>query len=245
MNTLITICARAGSKGLPNKHLLPFCGKPLIEWTIRDRDYEIWSKQLMDSKFDSIVSSDSYQILAIAEKNTLDTRLRPKELSQDDTPKLDVLRDALRFAEQKNNKKYNNLIDLDATNPCRKMQDIQFCFDILREKQVKSVISVVKAKKSPYFNQLQEGNSHWKVETPIRGHFTRRQDIPEVFDVNSCIYVYDALWLKETSVNEGWDLPWWSDTELYVMPEWTRHDIDNEYDFFDCENNFRKYILKQ
>ena len=36
MKTLITILARAGSKGLANKALLPFNGKPLIEWTIRN-----------------------------------------------------------------------------------------------------------------------------------------------------------------------------------------------------------------
>ena len=34
MKTLITICARAGSKGLPGKAMLEFNGKPLSEWTI-------------------------------------------------------------------------------------------------------------------------------------------------------------------------------------------------------------------
>ena len=28
------IPARGGSKGLPGKNILPFCGKPLIAWTI-------------------------------------------------------------------------------------------------------------------------------------------------------------------------------------------------------------------
>ena len=44
MNTLCTICARAGSKGLKNKNLKNLNGKPLIFYTI---DQAIKSKILI------------------------------------------------------------------------------------------------------------------------------------------------------------------------------------------------------
>ena len=34
MNSLCIILARGGSKGIKNKNLINFCGKPLLEWTI-------------------------------------------------------------------------------------------------------------------------------------------------------------------------------------------------------------------
>ena len=36
MNIVAIILARGGSKGLPNKNILDFCGKPLISWTIEN-----------------------------------------------------------------------------------------------------------------------------------------------------------------------------------------------------------------
>ena len=35
MNTVAVILARGGSKGIPNKNIIDFCGKPLLAWTIK------------------------------------------------------------------------------------------------------------------------------------------------------------------------------------------------------------------
>ena len=35
MKIVALIPARGGSKGIPNKNIIPFCGKPLIYWTIK------------------------------------------------------------------------------------------------------------------------------------------------------------------------------------------------------------------
>ena len=52
------ILAREGSKGIPGKNIIDFCGKPLITWTI---------EQLQQSEgINSIwVSSDNEEILSI------------------------------------------------------------------------------------------------------------------------------------------------------------------------------------
>ena len=55
MNILCTICARSGSKGVPNKNIKPLLGKPLIGYTI---------EQALNVKLFSevIVSTDSEEI---------------------------------------------------------------------------------------------------------------------------------------------------------------------------------------
>ncbi|MHA2039634.1 MAG: cytidylyltransferase domain-containing protein, partial [Promethearchaeota archaeon] len=232
------------------KHLLPFCGKPLIEWTFA-RALEFY--QMPEPLFsDLALSTDSRKLYDLCPFYSV---IRPPVLAMDDTPKLDVLRNILNIAEEELNTKYDCIIDLDATNPCRTVEDIENCFNIFKDKKPKTVISVVKAKKNPYFNQITidpYNNSQFDIfyramvkDYSINGDFdckpVSRQECPEVFDVNANIYVYNAEWLRDEKNLS----PITDNTEIYIMPNWTRHDIDDEYDFFDCENNFRKYILNK
>jgi CMP-N,N'-diacetyllegionaminic acid synthase len=70
------VLARGGSKGIPRKNIIDFCGKPLLAWTI---------EQCIASKFvlDVWVSSDSYEILEVAESYNAKTLLRPDDISND------------------------------------------------------------------------------------------------------------------------------------------------------------------
>ena len=77
MKRLCTICARGGSKGVPNKNVRMIAGKPLIAHTI---------SQAKNSKlFESVaVNSDSMQILDIAHEYEVDYLInRPAELAYD------------------------------------------------------------------------------------------------------------------------------------------------------------------
>ena len=60
-NIIFSICARGGSKGLPNKNISDFMGRPLITTTI---------EQARKSKYcnDIYVSTDSHKILEVAKK---------------------------------------------------------------------------------------------------------------------------------------------------------------------------------
>ena len=59
-NSLITILARKNSKGLPNKHLLLFNGKPLIQWTIEQaKDYAAFNDADIPSPRTNLVSVGS------------------------------------------------------------------------------------------------------------------------------------------------------------------------------------------
>ena len=255
MKTLITILARANSKGLPNKHLLQFNGKPLIEWTIQQaKDYVL----LNDA--DIVVATDSMEILNLAGSLGVCATVRNPRYATDKAGKVDAIRDLLENAESKLLKEYNCIIDLDATNPCRTIEDIEESFKIFREKQPKTLFSVTKSKKNPYFNQVFYSKDYTRyfraIEREMQVRFgeidfiwdggggrslLRRQDAPQVYDLNSNIYIYSTDWLKDKNNKSVVT----DESEIYLMSDWTYCDIDNKICFQVAEFLHNKYILKK
>ena len=235
MKTLITILARANSKGLPNKHLLQFNGKPLIEWTIQQaKDYVL----LNDA--DIVVATDSMEILNIAGSLGVCATVRNPRYATDKAGKVDAIRDLLENAESKLLKEYNCIIDLDATNPCRTIEDIEESFKIFREKQPKTLFSVTKSKKNPYFNQVFldiRNHPQLAIYSPI----LRRQDAPDAFAINSNIYIYNTEWIRDKNNKSVIT----DESEIYLMPDWSFADIDSKVDFQVAEFLHNKYILKK
>ena len=87
------IPARGGSKRIPRKNVKPFCGKPMIAWSIgAAKDSGV---------FDAIVvSTDDEEIAQVAEASGAEAPFRrPKELSDDHTPTVPVIAHALRWFE--------------------------------------------------------------------------------------------------------------------------------------------------
>ena len=130
MKTLITILARAGSKGLPNKALLPFNGKPLIEWTIRAaQDFAKANFKIPDI----VVATDSAEVFNLAGNLGECARTRNPEFATDAAGKVDAIRDVLICKENEPvSSIYDSVIDLDVTNPCRTVEDIENALEIAK-----------------------------------------------------------------------------------------------------------------
>ena len=78
-NILAFIGARGGSKGLKNKNIIDFGGKPLIQWTIEAAK----DSQYIDR---TIVSTDSEDITSVASQCGADVPfLRPAQLAEDES----------------------------------------------------------------------------------------------------------------------------------------------------------------
>ena len=91
------ILARGGSKGLPNKNILNFCGKPLITWTI---------KNCLDSGIKSVwVSSDSEEILEISRNSGAQVLKRPNSISNDNSTSEEAWLHAINHIESFQNSK--------------------------------------------------------------------------------------------------------------------------------------------
>ena len=88
------ILARKNSKGIQNKNITSFCGRPLIEWTI------IQLKKVIN-KNNIWVSSDSEEILKISKKNNVNFIIRPSSLSKDNSTSEDAWLHAINEIEKK------------------------------------------------------------------------------------------------------------------------------------------------
>jgi len=215
---LCTICARGGSKGLPNKNLLKIGDKSLIGHTLTQA-------KAIDAIDCIIVSSDSNEILKEGEIYAADILLqRSAKLASDDAGKIDAIIDCLNHAEGNLNKHFDYVIDLDVTSPLRNLIDIENCLEFTKDQGFKNLITVTNSKKNPYFNQIEitnEGPQLVKSGHNIKG----RQSAPKVYDMNASIYV----WSRDFLINEKTLFS--RDTIVYDMPEERSLDIDNELDF--------------
>lgn len=217
---LCTICARAGSKGVKNKNIRDLHGKPLIAYTIEQAK----AANIFDH---IIVSTDSDLIAETATKYGAEVFFkRNSEMASDTAGKLQVIRDAFVRSETHYNKQFDYLVDLDATSPLRSVEDIINCVQKLINSDFDNIITAAPSRRSPYFNMVElDIDNNVKLSKSLDNNVIRRQDSPQVFDMNASIYVWDRKSiLKDDSVIS-------KKTGLYVMPEERSLDIDSELDF--------------
>jgi CMP-N,N'-diacetyllegionaminic acid synthase len=221
-SVLVTVAARGGSKGVKNKNIRLLCGVPLIAHTIQQAKRWAGAERI-------ICSTDSDQIADVARKHGADVPfMRPPELATDTMGKLEVLRHAVKTVENESGKVYPIIVDLDATAPARKISDIEGALQLFLEKRPKTVFSVVRARRNPYFNMVEtDGEGRAVLAKALSSNVKRRQDAPKVYDMNASIYVYDRDYLIDESTQSAI-----SDRSFaYVMDEISGFDIDSELDF--------------
>ena len=178
------IFARGGSKGLPRKNILDFCGKPLIAWSIEHAK----SVAQIDRV---IVSTDDKEIADTALQYGAEVPfMRPAELAQDSSAEWLSWQHALDYIHNEEGSLPKAMISVPATSPLRLPEDIQNCIDVFFNETPDAVISVTDAHRNPYFNMVKtnkEGNTVLVEEG--RGHFANRQQAPLVFDMTTVAYV--------------------------------------------------------
>ena len=220
MSRICTICARGGSKGVKNKNIRDLAGKPMIAHSL--------TQARTSGLFEVIaVSSDSPEILEVARRHGADLLVeRPAELATDTAAKLPVIRHCVEGVERITGKRFDVVVDLDATSPLRWVEDIQGAVHLLERQNVANVITAAPARRSPYFNLVELGEDGVvRLSKPLERPIVRRQDSPKCFDMNASIYVWQraALFDCPTVFN--------ADTRLFIMPAERSTDIDNELDF--------------
>ncbi len=135
MKILGIIPARKGSKGIKNKNIKKFDGKPLIYWTI---------KVALKSKLDRVmVTTDSDTIIKYSINYGADVPFkRPSSISKDKSKTIDVIKHTINFYK-KRNIIFDAIMLLQPTCPLRNVTDINNSLKILKKnKSLSSVISV-------------------------------------------------------------------------------------------------------
>ena len=131
------------------KNLKKLIDKPLLAYTIT---------QALESKiFDKVViSTDSLDIANESKKYGAESWfMRSKELADDKSAKVPVIRDALLRAESFFKKKFSYIVDLDATSPLRDVDDIINAFNHFMDEKSDNLSHCLYFKKNPYFNILE------------------------------------------------------------------------------------------
>lgn len=220
MNRICTVCARGGSKGVPNKNIRLLAGRPLISHSIT---------QAGDSGlFNAIaVSSDADEILDIARAEGVTVAVqRPAALASDTVGKLPAIVHCVKSVERELDKLFDVIVDMDATSPLRVVKDIQEVVRLLETTGVSNVITGSEARRSPYFNLVEvDVAGTVRLSKAINPPVQRRQDAPQCFDMNASIYA----WRREPFMSHP--AIFYEDTRLYEMPIERSHDIDSELDF--------------
>lgn len=231
MRTLITICARGGSKGIPGKNIKSIAGKPLMGYTI---DCARKVQQALGNT-DIILSTDSDEIIRVATSLGLETPYRrPAELANDTCGKLDAIDHAWRWAEEYYNCRYDYVLDLDCTAPLRNLEDVLAGFGIL-EKDAKALdlFSVSPAARNPYFNMVEQKESGYFDLVKDGSAFTSRQSAPRVYDMNASYYIYRRAFFEQGLRDPNTPL-----SLVYVMPH-RCFDLDEPVDF-----DFMEYLME-
>ncbi len=220
MNIIALICARGGSKGVPNKNIKVLGGKPLIVRSINQ------VKEIKEVN-KVIVSTDSKEIADIAVSAGAEVPfMRPKELAKDNAPEWLVWRHALENIKKLNGNYPDILIIVPVTSPLRTANDIKNCLIEYQKGNADIIITATDSHRNPYYNMIKVNEEGFAslVNQPSE-ILTRRQDTPNVYDMTTVAYVTNPKFILE---KQGI----FSGKVRYVhIPIERALDIDTSFDF--------------
>jgi len=217
------IPARGGSKGIPRKNIKILAGKPLIAWSIEAaRKSECFDKV--------IVSTEDKEIAEISKKYGAEVVERSEELAADASPTGPVLEQVIAYLEQNENYNPDVIVLLQPTSPLRFAHHINEAVKTFLEGGYDSLVGVC--------------SSHaliWKIEedgaVPVNYDFKRRkrrQDTKPEYKENGAIYI-----LKKQNFMEEKTIPC-GKVGLYIIPVENSFEIDDEFDFWLCEEIIKR-----
>lgn len=221
---LAVIPARGGSKRIPRKNIRPFCGKPMIAWSI--------DAARQSGCFDRIiVSTDDEAIAAVARDFCADVPfLRPPELSDDHTGTIPVIAHAIQW-QQHHGESPTEVCCIYATAPFVRAEDLQRGLDLLKHADCDYAFSV-----TSYAFPIQRAlriKENGRMEMFQPDHFnTRSQDLEESYhDAGQFYWGNTRAWLAGT--------PIFSQAAPVILPRCRVQDIDTPEDWARAEWLFK------
>ena len=186
INMIISIIpARSGSKRIKDKNIRMINGKPLLAYSIE----QSLACKLIDK---TIVSTDSMKYANIAYKfNATAVIKRPKELAQDESTDLEVMRHVLNCMKDKP----DIIVHLRPTYPYRKIEDIEYCIKILKaHSDIDSVKTITQNKDSVFKMWIIQPGGRFFLKKPTYGSSELcsmpDQKLPTTYLQNGCIDVF-------------------------------------------------------
>lgn len=226
MNRIAIIPARGGSKRIPRKNIKPFCGKPIIAYSI--------NAALESRMFDEVmVSTDNDEIAEAAKKYGASIPFRRSDRAADDHAVLaDVIAEVLSCYERIG-EKFEEFCCILPTAPFIKAERIIEGFDMLLSKGFFSVFPVLKYS-YPIQRSLYIDNKSGKAAMVWPENLNKRsQDFRSVYHDSGQFYCGKATQcLKEHTL-------FTSNSGVIHLSELEVQDIDSEEDWAIAELKFR------
>ena len=175
--------------------------------TFNEEEYlPILLESIKKQKFDDyeIIIADANsedRTREIAKEYGLDVPfIRPAELASDTSGTYEVLLHAVKFYADRG-KHYKRMVLLQPTSPLRTYEDVKMCLDKYTE-DIDMVVSVKEASTNPYYNAYEVDEEGFLMISKGEGRYTRRQDVPKVWEYNGAVYVINIESLKRCSLGE-------------------------------------------
>ena len=177
---LFIIPARKGSKGLPGKNVKILGRKPLIQYSLE------FARQFTSDENICVSTNDEEVIHTVNNVGYKEIFLRSEILSTDNATSADVIKDAIEKYNKINKYKYISL--LQPTTPFRSTQHFEEAMQKIKNADV--VVGVKNSKANPYFNLFEQNEYGNLFLSKGDGKITRRQDAPNVYEINGALYIY-------------------------------------------------------
>ena len=225
MKILCIIPARSGSKGIINKNIKLFNGKPLLAWSIEQAQKSVYTMKI-------IVSTDSQKYADIAISYDAEAPfLRPENISQDLSIDFEYIKHAIEWLDINEQYVPDIILQLRPTQPTRSVKDIDNCLRVFIEKrqQYDSLRTVKKFEKSPYKMYSISNNIlvplFKKVDDITEPYNQCRQRLPPTYLHDGYIDILNTSIIKEGTISGKNIYPYIIDSvKKYI-------DIDTEKDW--------------
>ena len=190
-NTIALICCRGGSKGVPNKNLKNFAGKPILYWTY---------KAISQSKLfgEILISTDSRKINNMAQKiGYHSTGLRPSKLASDSSDQFRTHNYV--FNKMKINDK-NSIVCIVNNNPFITKKYLKKTYDLFKLGNF-NIIATDAAEVSTDFQYYKQGymkknKLEFKFKNKFKNSKINRQSNKKLF-----VNMFNIRWGKPSQLN--------------------------------------------
>ena len=225
MSIIALVPARGGSKSIPLKNIKPFCGQPLIYWTLAALSECAEIDEIVVAT-DSNTIKDTVESLSVPRVTVYD---RAPANATDSASTESVM---LEFIENRNIPMTTTLLLAQCTSPLTTANDYNRALDLFRREDVDSVLSGIRQKRFFWTDNGVPLNYDYR-NRPLR------QDFEGVFWENGAFYMSPVGRIVEHRNRLSGRI------RICEMSECAAVDLDEPADWIPAEQLMQKHILKR
>jgi N-acylneuraminate cytidylyltransferase len=216
-DAIAVIPARGGSRRIPMKNIVEFCGKPMLQWTLEAaRDCGLFAR--------IVVSTDSEEIANVARSAGIEVPFLRDRHADDMAPVSKATLAALDQCRRYYGEDYRHVVQLMPNCPLRRAPHIEEAYRHYLSQGCQPQISCFRfGWMNPWWAATLDHQGHPKPLFPDAGK-QRSQDLPALYCPSGAIWIAsaDALGLAGT---------FYADNHVFFPMDWRAAiDIDDEHD---------------